>query len=72
MWKVIAFIAVLCAITYATPPVHHRPLEFNSLDVEVVDFEKGLEVVEKSFYEGMHKRKSNVHVDIFNSIFVSL
>lgn len=52
MWKVIAIVAVLCVIVQGTPPVHHRPLEFDSSDPEVLDFEKGLEVVEESFYEG--------------------
>lgn len=55
MWKIIAIVAVLCANAYATPPVRQRPLEFNGSDPEVDDFEKGLEVVEESFYEGTTK-----------------
>lgn len=57
MWKVIAIFAVLCANAYATPPVHQRPLEFDKSDSEVDDFEKGLEVVEESFYEGIDQKK---------------
>lgn len=52
MWKVIVIFAVLCANVHGTPPVPHRPLEFDSSDPDVVDFEKGLEVVEESFYKG--------------------
>lgn len=55
MWKVIVVaLAVLCINAYATPPVNYRPLEFDSSDPEVIDFEKGLEVVQESFYEGMY------------------
>lgn len=52
MWKVIAIIAVFCAIVHGTPPVQHRPSEFDSSDPVVVDFEKGVEAIEESFYTG--------------------
>lgn len=58
MWKVIAIVAVLCANVHGTPPVYRRPLEYESLDPEVLDFEKGLEVVEESFYEGIKKSEA--------------
>lgn len=59
MWKVIVVaFAVLCANVLGAPPVNHRPLEFDNSDAEVFDFEKGLEIVENSFYEGtyVHRR----------------
>lgn len=59
MWKFIAIVAVFCLNSYATPSVYHRPLEFDSSDPEVIDFEKGLEVVEESFYEGISKNRIN-------------